>query len=259
MATVTFLGSGTSSGVPTIACRCPTCISTDQRDKRLRPSIWLRSSSQSVVIDTSSDFRQQCLRADIQDLNAVVYTHHHYDHIAGFDDLRAFNFKYRKPVRIYMMEETLTQIQSVFRYAFPTGEMPESGVPVVDAQIIADTVFSIGDLSFLPLPLQHGRLRVNGYRIGDFAYCTDCNVVTPEAMDRLKGVRILVLDALRFVSHPTHFTLQQAIEIAQRIGAEQTYFTHIAHDIKHAEVEADLPSGINLAYDGLTITIRENG
>jgi phosphoribosyl 1,2-cyclic phosphate phosphodiesterase len=255
MLTATILGSGTSSGVPTIACTCPTCLSTDMKDKRLRPSIWLHSDVQSIVIDTSSDFREQCLRHAIRDLDAIVYTHHHFDHIAGFDDLRAFNFKYQSPVRIFLMKETLEHIRHVFSYAFPKEEMPESGIPVVEPIIIDQEPFRVDDLEFRPLPLRHGRLRVNGYRIGDLAYCTDCNAVTDLAIERMTGVRTLILDALRFTHHPTHFTLDQAIEVAKRIGAETTYFTHIAHEIKHQEVEGSLPEHMHLAYDGLTISV----
>lgn len=256
MVTVTILGSGTSSGVPTIACTCPTCLSTDTRDKRLRPSIWIRSEQGSVVIDTSSDFRQQCLRAGITDLDAVVYTHHHFDHIAGFDDLRAFNFKYQAPVPIYLMSETLEHIRRIFSYAFPSDEKPESGVPVIEPVVIDSDPITIADMELIPLPLKHGRMRVNGYRIGDFAYCTDCNMISDEAYERLAGTRILVLDALRYRPHPTHFTLEQAVESAERIGAEQTYFTHIAHDLMHEEAERLLPTGMNLAYDGLEIAIN---
>ncbi|MBS1913127.1 MAG: MBL fold metallo-hydrolase [Bacteroidetes bacterium] len=252
---ITFLGSGTSSGVPSIGCRCATCRSTDTRDKRLRPSIWLEDEKWSVIIDTSSDFRQQCLRADVVRLDAVVYTHHHFDHIAGFDDLRAYNFLARRPIPIYVMPETLANLKTVFSYAFGTRTNTGTSVPVVDVNQILDEPFAVAGIEWIPLKLSHGKMRVNGYRVGSFAYCTDCNAVTPEAMERLAGVDVLVLDALRISPHPTHFNLEEAIAMAQRIGARETYFTHIAHEIRHAEVEALLPPRIYLAYDGLQLTL----
>lgn len=207
------------------------------------------------MIDTSSDFRQQCLRQGMSSLDAVVYTHHHFDHIAGFDDLRAFNFKMRRPIPVYMMPETLRNMQMVFGYAFGHNITAGSSVPLIDVHTILDDPFTIGSLELIPLPLQHGSMRVNGYRIGSFAYCTDCNLITDTAMERLQGVETLVLDALRFTTHPTHFSLTEAIEAVSRIGATTTYFTHIAHDIKHADVEPTLPAGVHLAYDGLELII----
>jgi len=252
---VTFLGSGTSSGVPTIGCECSVCTSSDPRDKRLRPSIWLQENDRSIVIDTSSDFRQQCLRAGLKTLDAVVYTHHHYDHIAGFDDLRAFNFKTGRTIPIYTMPETLGQIQQVFSYAFRQNTVRESSVPLITVHEILEAPFSIGGIELLPIHLRHGSMRVNGYRIGDFAYCTDCNTITDEGMERLRGVRTMVLDALRHTEHATHFSLSQAITMAEQIQAEHTYFTHIAHEICHADVEEELPSGMHLAYDGLELIV----
>lgn len=252
---ITFLGSGTSSGVPTIGCDCAVCLSTDMHDKRLRPSIWLRDGERSIVIDTSSDFRQQCIRAGVNDLDAVVYTHHHFDHIAGFDDLRAFNFKTGRTIPVYMMPETLAHIRQIFSYAFTQDTVRESSVPLITIHEILDDPFSVGGIEFIPIHLRHGSMRVNGYRIGDFAYCTDCNQVTEEGMERLRGVRVLVLDALRHSEHKTHFSLAQAIEVAGNIGADMTYFTHIAHEILHEEVERGLPAGMHLAYDGLEFVL----
>jgi len=254
---VTFLGSGTSSGVPTVACTCATCLSTDPRDNRLRPSIWIQKGDESVVIDTSSDFRQQCMRANIRSLDAVIYTHHHFDHIAGFDDLRAFNFKTRRPIPVYLMPETLQNLKQVFAYAFGENATPGSSVPLVNARLVLDDPFTVGSMECIPLHLLHGSMRVNGYRIGSFAYCTDCNAITDSAMELLQGVRTLILDALRITRHSTHFSLQEAIEVAARIGAETTYFTHIAHEIKHEEIESTLPGGMHLAYDGLMFTVDE--
>ncbi len=255
MRTVTVLGSGTSSGVPTIGCRCATCLSDDPRDKRLRPSLLVQSDTTTVVIDTSSDFRQQMLCCDVRSLDAVVYTHHHFDHIGGFDDIRAYNFFLNRPMSVYLMEETFAALRRTFIYAFEFSGQIGGGVPVVDTYIIDEKPFSIGDLTFAPIPLLHGSMRVNGYRIGNFAYCTDTNSIPDASIALLEGVEILILDALRYHEHPTHFTVDEAIKIAQRIGARTTYFTHIAHNIRHAELEDTLPEGIALSYDGLVIDI----
>jgi phosphoribosyl 1,2-cyclic phosphate phosphodiesterase len=253
---VTILGSGTSSGVPTIGCTCPTCTSTDPRDRRTRPSIWIEADNgTSIVVDTSSDFREQCLRAGVTRLDAVVYTHHHFDHIAGFDDLRAFNYVLRRPVPVYMMQETLDHVKRIFSYAF--GEPADSGSsrPVIETTIIDHEPIEIDGVSILPIPLQHGSIRVNGYRIGRFAYCTDCNAIPASSWKLLDGVEVLILDALRDDPHPTHFTLDEAVEVARRIGAHTTYLTHIAHDLLHAEADSRLPDGVRLGYDGLQIQL----
>ena len=255
MITVTVLGSGTSSGVPTIGCRCATCTSDDPRDKRLRPSLLVQSDTTTVVIDTSSDFRQQMLRCDVRSLDAVVFTHHHFDHIGGFDDIRAYNFFLNRPMSVYLMEETFAALRRTFIYAFEIPEQIGGGVPVVDINLIDTAPFAVGDLTFTPVPLLHGNMRVNGYRIGDFAYCTDTNCIPDVSLALLEGVEVLVLDALRYHEHPTHFTVDEAIDTAQRIGARKTYFTHIAHNILHAELESTLPEGIELSYDGLVIRV----
>lgn len=252
---VTVLGSGTSSGVPTIGCDCSTCRSSDPRDNRLRPSVWIRDAERSVVIDTSSDFRQQCLRAGIVSLDAVLYTHHHFDHIAGFDDLRAFNFTARRSIPIYGMPETLENLRTVFSYAFGARTNDGTSVPHVEAFPILDDRFEAGGFEWSPIALQHGQMRVNGYRVGSFAYCTDCNGIPNRSLELLNGVRTLILDGLRHSPHPTHYTIEQAVEVAVRIGAEQTYLTHIAHDVRHDEVSRLLPDGIHLAYDGLELEI----
>ena len=253
-----MLGSGTSSGVPTIGCGCPTCQSDDPRDKRLRPSILVESATTRILVDTSSDFRQQCIRWDINRLDAVIYTHHHFDHIAGFDDLRAFNFTSRKPVPIYLMQETLDNMERIFEYAFDPSKRLQSSAPIVDAHVIGDDPFVVGDIECLPIPLLHGLMRVNGYRFNSFAYCTDCNRITDLGYDRLRGVEYVILDALRHRPHPTHFTVDEALAEVKRISARKTWFTHIAHDLKHADVSPTLPHGVELGYDGLKFDI-DNG
>ncbi len=215
----------------------------------------VESGLSRIVIDTSSDFRQQCLRWDINRIDAVLYTHHHFDHIAGFDDLRAFNFTSKQPVPVYLMQETLDNMQRIFEYAFNPAKRLESSAPVVQVQVIDSNPFLIANLQCIPIPLLHGSMRVNGYRFGAFAYCTDCNKITDEGYERLKGVRYLVLDALRYRPHPTHFTLEEAIKVAEKIGADKTWLTHIAHDLKHSEVARILPKGIELGYDGLKIDV----
>lgn len=254
---ITMLGSGTSSGVPTIGCTCATCQSDDPRDKRLRPSILVEVNNRVIVIDTSSDFREQCLRWDINRIDAVLYTHHHFDHIAGFDDLRAFNFTSRKPVPVFLMSETLENIRRIFEYAFLPEKRLQSSAPVVETNLIIDEMFGIYDIECRVVPLLHGSMRVNGYRFGPFAYCTDCNEITEEGYEVLDGVEYLILDALRYRPHPTHFTLEEAIEVAGRIGARKTWFTHIAHDMRHEEAARLLPENMELGYDGLQIQVGE--
>lgn len=251
-----MLGTGTSSGVPTIGCTCGTCRSMDPRDSRTRPSIWITDNDTSIIIDTSSDFRQQCLTHNITRLDGVVYTHHHFDHIAGFDDLRAFNYASGRPVPLFMTIETLHNIRQVFRYAFGQDEQNQSSIPLVDVTEIDDNPLSIANITFEPVPLAHGAMRVNGYRFGRAAYCTDCNAIPSTSFDLLHDLDVLILDALRLKPHPTHFTVDEAVAVAQRIGADRTYFTHIAHEILHETVQATLPFGIYLAYDGLTIDVQ---
>ncbi|TAE29988.1 MAG: MBL fold metallo-hydrolase [Candidatus Kapaibacterium sp.] len=249
----TILGSGTSTGVPLAGCGCETCRSTDTRDKRLRPSLLVESATTTIVIDTSADFRYQMLRLGVQKIDGVVFTHHHFDHIGGFDDLRAFNFLLRKALPIYLMEETMENLRRTFLYAFVDTGQKGGGVPVVEQNIITTAPFTVGDIEFLPIPMMHGKMRVNGYRIGNFAYCTDTNFIFEESFELLRGLDVLILDALRYDAHPTHFTVNEAIACAERIGAKQTYFTHIAHNILHADLSQRLPQGIALAYDGLVM------
>ncbi len=252
---IRVLGSGTSTGVPLVGCSCATCISTDLRDKRLRPSILVESDTTTVVIDTSADFRYQMLRENVKKIDAVVFTHHHFDHIGGFDDVRAFNFMLRKALPIYLMQETLDNLERTFIYAFMDTGQKGGGVPVVEQHIIDKEAFTVGDIDFMPIPMMHGKMRVNGYRIGNFAYCTDTNFISEESFALLHNLDILILDALRYESHTTHFSVDEALAAAKRIGAKQTYFTHIAHNIKHDDLESRLPQGIAICYDGLHFEI----
>jgi len=251
----TILGSGTSSGVPTISCKCPTCTSTDPRDKRLRTSLLVQSSTTNVVIDTTPDFRQQMLLYNVDKLDGVVYTHSHFDHIGGLDDLRAFNYTTRKPVRIFANLPTLERIKKTFFYIFEEPEQKGGGIPELEINIIDNNPFHIGDIEFEPLILYHGKMLVLGFRIGSVAYCTDTNYIPPETISKMKGLDYLILDALRYDKHSTHFNLEEAIAVAQTIQARKTYLIHIAHQILHSQCEPALPEGIYLSYDGLQIQV----
>jgi phosphoribosyl 1,2-cyclic phosphate phosphodiesterase len=254
MISVVVLGSGTSTGVPSVACSCTTCTSDDPRDKRLRTSILIQSSSTSVVVDTSMDFRRQMLDHNVMDLDGVVFTHHHFDHIGGFDDIRPYNFRSGRPLPIFALRETVDVLQSTFPYAFGLIASTGAAVPSVDVNLIDTESFTIGDLSFTPIPLRHGTsLRVNGYRIGNFAYCTDVNFIPDSSWQLLEGLDVLILDGLRREPHPTHFTIDQALDVVNRLKPRRTWLTHIAHQLLHAEVDPTLPSSVALAYDGLRI------
>lgn len=250
---ITFLGTGTSQGVPLIGCRCAVCSSAKPKDQRLRTSVLIESETTKVVIDTGPDFRQQMLRQQVRSLDAVVFTHAHKDHLAGLDDIRAFNFILQRPMDIYANEDTQRIIRKDFDYIFADLNYP--GIPQVKMHTIdSRTPFTIGDIEFLPIEVIHYKLPVLGFRIQDFTYITDANFISPEEMKKLSGSRFLVLNALRREKHISHFTLEQAIAIAQSVKAEQTYFTHISHQLGlHDDVNRELPTGIQLAYDGLEV------
>ena len=252
---VIILGSGTSMGVPVAGCDCRVCSSANPRDKRLRTSAFIRHGNQCLLIDTSIDYRQQMLRHNIRNLDAVLYTHHHVDHILGMDDLRSFNLFNRKTIPIHGTAETMKHIRRVFAYAF--GEQQQvSGIPRLAIHLIDEQPFTINGIDIVPIPLYHGKMPILGFRIGDFAYCTDVSHIPESSYDRLDGLEVLILDALRHRPHPTHFSIDEAVREAQKIGARSTYFTHISHDIYHEEVAAVLPENIHLAYDGLTFTFE---
>lgn len=250
---VQILGSGTSQGVPVIACDCAVCSSIDPLDKRLRTSILIRSEKTSVVVDTGPDFRQQMLSADVQRLDAVVFTHEHKDHTAGLDDVRAFNFKQDMDMPIYGNENVKTTLYRDFHYAF--GEPSYPGVPQLDFKTI-NGEFTVGDLTFIPIEVWHYKLPVYGFRVGDFCYVTDANHIEEEEIEKMKGCKVLVINALRKEKHVSHFNVAEAIDMSRRIGAGTTYFTHISHLMGfHDEVSKELPQGVHLAHDGLKISI----
>lgn len=250
---ITFLGTGTSQGVPFIGCDCPVCTSADKRNDRLRTSVWIDTPEASVVIDSGPDFRQQMLRYNLRRLDAIVFTHGHKDHVAGMDDVRAYNFHDKKAMNVYADLNTQEVLKREFQYVFQEPNYP--GIPQVDLNTInGDNPFNIKGLEFNPIKVLHYKLEVLGFRIGDFTYITDANYISPEQLDKAKGSKVLVLNALRHEAHPSHFTLKEAIEVATAVGAENTYFTHISHQLGlHDEVEATLPEGMHLAYDGLTL------
>lgn len=251
---VTFLGTGTSQGVPVIGCSCDVCQSLDYRDKRLRTSVHVQIEDQSIVIDTGPDFRQQMLRERIQQLNFVLFTHSHKDHTAGLDDVRAFNFKQSMDMPLYGSPEVLNQLKTEYYYAFLEKKYP--GTPQLQLNEINTKPFQVNSIQITPLPVKHLHMPVLGFRIGDFSYITDANFIPAETYQLLEGTKTLVLNALQQEPHISHFNLTEAIAVAKQIGAEQTYFTHISHKLGlHKKVSEMLPSGIELAYDGLAITV----
>lgn len=252
---ITFLGTGTSQGVPVIGCDCNVCTSTDKRDKRLRSSIWVETPEASIVIDSGPDFRCQMLRANVRRLDALLFTHGHKDHIAGMDDVRAYNFFQQKAMDVYATEETQTSLRREFSYIFTEHDYP--GIPQVKLHTIRpDRPFAINGLEIVPIRVLHYRLEVLGFRIGDFTYITDANFIAPEELSKAKGSKVFVLNALRREPHISHFTLNEAVAVAREVGAEQTYFTHISHQLGlHEELNEELPAGIQLAYDQLSFDL----
>ncbi len=251
---ITFLGTGTSSGVPMIACSCEVCTSADSRDKRLRTSIFVETASTSIVVDTTPDFRYQMLRHGAKKLDAVLFTHPHKDHTAGLDDVRAFNFFMDKPMQIYANQLTIEALTREFAYAFADKKYP--GVPNLEMNSIDLEPFSIGDLRIIPIQVWHLKMPVFGFRFGDFCYITDANKIDEEEKDKIRGSKVLVVNALRKEKHISHYTLAEAVALAQELEVGEAYFTHISHQLGlHAEIEASLPKGIHLAYDGLQISI----
>lgn len=254
MISITFLGTGTSTGVPVLTCTCEVCRSVDHRDKRLRSSVLIRSENTCVVIDTGPDFRQQMLRADKVRIDAVLYTHEHKDHTAGLDDIRPYNYLRgeKEYIPLYARPHVLEQLRREYSYIFQ--ENPYPGIPLLSAHAIGSEPFAVGDLLIRPVEVMHLHLPVLGFRIGDITYITDANFIPEPEKEKIRGSRVLVLNALQRTPHISHFTLSEAVALAQELGAETTYFTHISHKLGlHHEVEKELPPGIRLAYDGLTV------
>jgi len=251
---VTFLGTGTSQGVPVIGCACEVCRSMDYRDKRLRSSIHIAIAGKSFVIDTGPDFRQQMLREQIIRLDGIIYTHGHKDHIAGLDDVRAYNFLHKQDMPIFGSKDVLQQLRTEFHYAF--GELKYPGTPQLQLNEINEKEFEASGILIKPLPVEHFKLPVLGFRINDFCYITDANHISDSTYEKMRGAKILVLNALQREKHISHFNLAEALEVATKVGAEQTYLIHISHRLgQHKQIEKELPDSVTLAWDGLTITI----
>ncbi|WP_421946273.1 MBL fold metallo-hydrolase [Pedobacter sp.] len=252
---VTFLGTGTSQGVPVIACNCEVCTSIDKRNNRLRTSILIDTGDKTIVVDSGPDFRYQLLREKVKDLDAVLFTHEHKDHIAGLDDIRPFNYLLHKIIDVYATARVQTALKREFYYIF--AETKYHGLPQINLHKVNNgETFQIGKNTIIPFEVMHHLLPITGYRIGDFTYITDAKTISAESFEKIVGTKVLVLNALQKEPHISHFTLNEAIAFAQKVGAETTYLTHISHNLGlHDVVEKDLPSNIKLAYDGLTIEL----
>ena len=268
-----MLGSGTSHGVPSIGCDCAVCRSSDPCDRRLRPSIAIEpgpsdaglgapapegrpfaAAVRSVLVDASPDLRAQALANNLRRVDAILFTHSHADHVLGLDEIRRYNAMQQGPVPCYGDADTLADLRRMFSYIFDRPRQAGGGVPQLRPFRIAGP-FSLGALEVVPVPLLHGALPVLGYRVGSFAYLTDCNRIPDESWPLLEGVRVVIVGALRDRPHPTHFTVAEALDVVGRLGAERAYLTHICHDLPHAATNRRLPAGVQLAYDGLVIHV----
>ncbi|OFY72887.1 MAG: hypothetical protein A2265_01670 [Bacteroidetes bacterium RIFOXYA12_FULL_33_9] len=254
MLTVTFLGTGTSQGVPVITCQCETCLSKDNKDKRLRSSILIEINDTNIVIDSGPDFRQQMLRENVQKLDAIIFTHEHKDHIAGMDDIRAYNYSTQKPMDIYAEKRVEKALKREFAYVFAKEKYP--GIPEVILHKIENNPFDINGITVIPIRALHMQLPVFGFRIEDFTYITDVNYISTEEKEKIKGTKILVINALRIRKHVSHYNLEEALEIIEELKPEKAYLTHISHYLgKYEEIIKILPKNVMPAYDGLKIII----
>jgi phosphoribosyl 1,2-cyclic phosphate phosphodiesterase len=269
---VTVLGSGTSHGVPSIGCDCAVCRSSDPKDRRTRPSILIdmlrgeaggpaggdgggvANAVTSILVDTSTDLRMQAIANDVRRVDAILFTHSHADHVFGLDDVRRYNQMQQSPIPCFADGETVASLKRMFAYVFDASTQKGGGIPQLSLFRIGGT-FSLGGVEIVPVPLFHGRLPVLGFRVGAFAYLTDCNRIPDESWPLLDGVRTVIIDALRRRPHSTHFSVDEAIAAVERMRAERAYFTHVCHDLGHAETNARLPAGMELAYDGLVLEI----
>jgi len=251
---ITFLGTGTSQGVPVIACTCEVCTSLDFRNKRLRTSIHLDIDGNSIVIDTGPDFRQQMLRENIMKLDAVIFTHAHRDHTSGLDDVRPFNFKQNIDMPVFAVQRVIEQLEAEFAYIFVNkGYL---GLPRIETHEITELPFNVHGTTVTPLPVMHMKLPVFGYRFGNFSYITDANFISDSTLELLQGTEVLVLNALQREKHLSHFNLEEALAMVDKIKPKKTYLTHISHKLGlHSDVEEELPPSVQLAYDGLQLTL----
>lgn len=252
---ITFLGTGTSQGIPVIGCKCAVCKSADKKDKRLRVSVWIETDDRSIVIDSGPDFRYQMLKAGVEDLDAILYTHEHKDHVAGLDDIRPYNYILKKRIDIYATERVQEALKREFQYIF--ADVKYHGLPQINLhKITAADDFKVGNSTIVPFEVMHHKLPILGYRIGNFTYITDAKTISEQSLEKIKGTKVLVLNALQKEGHISHLTFDEAIAMANKVGAETTYFTHISHNLGlHNEVSKELPPHIKLAYDGLTFEV----
>ena len=251
---ITFLGTGTSQGVPVIACACEVCHSLDYRDKRLRVAVHIEVEGKSFVIDTGPDFRQQMLRERISSLDAILFTHEHKDHTAGLDDVRAYNFYQQRDMPVFAREQVLQQLKQEFAYAFTEKKYP--GIPQISLNTIVNEPFLVEGVKVIPIEGIHYKLPVFGFRIGDFTYLTDLNYISEQELKKVKGTKVLVVGALQKQKHLSHFNLEEALDLIAVIHPEKAFLTHISHRMGlHREVEEELPANVKLAYDGLRISV----
>jgi phosphoribosyl 1,2-cyclic phosphate phosphodiesterase len=251
---VTFLGTATSIGVPVIACNCKVCVSENPKDKRFRSSVLIESGNQTFAIDCGPDFRQQMLQNKVEKIDAILLTHEHRDHVAGLDDVRGFNYSLRKSIPVYCEQRVIENLKKDFSYIF--AEKKYSGVPELSLNTINEQNFSIGGAEFIPIRVMHHKLGILGFRMGDFAYITDGSHIANEELSKLSDLKVLVLNALRQTSHFSHFSLEEAIAIIDKVKPEKAYLTHISHLLgKHDDVNKTLPPNVCLAYDGLVLEI----
>ncbi len=250
---ITFLGTGTSHGIPVLTCDCTVCTSNNPKNRRTRSSLWVRHKGTSLLIDTATEFRMQAIQANIQQVDGVLYTHCHADHVFGFDDLRVFSKLTNKSIPIYGNEPTMAEFRDVFSYVFRRTQ-EGGGKPQVETIVVEDP-FQVQDVVVQPIPIFHGLLPILGYRIDKLAYITDCSYIPPASLELLQGLDVLILGVVRYKPHPTHMHVEQALYLAETLKAKHTYFTHISHLLDHEEVSKSLPEGVFVAYDGLTIQV----
>lgn len=251
---VTFLGTGTSQGVPVIACECNVCKSKDIKNKRLRCSVMISVNNQKIVIDTGPDFRQQMLRENVQEITAILFTHSHKDHVAGLDDIRAYNYKMRKKIQVFCSSNVQKVLKREFPYVFEEHKYP--GVPEINLNIISNRMFKIEKTNIIPIRAKHYKMPVFGFRIYDFIYLTDVNRISNKEKEKMRNAEVIVLGSLRKEEHISHFNLYQAVELLEELNPKKAYLTHISHLMgDHSEVNNELPDFIKLAYDGLSIKL----
>ncbi len=251
---ITFLGTGASPGIPMLGCECPVCISPNPKNKRLRASILVQNNGSNFLVDASSDLRQQCLKNDVKNVDAIFFTHHHADHILGIEELRAFYFFQKKAIPCYGNEETFEEIKKTFHYIFEPTDY-QGTVSQLDLLPVNGELINFAELKIKPLEIDHGSLKIIGYKFNNAAYITDCNHVPEKTEPELKGLDLLILNALRYKPHTTHFNFEEAIKTVERLKPKRALFTHMNHEVDHEKANKETPSPIELAYDGMTVEI----